>query len=144
MKNIKRILIECFIIAFVFGTFNFASGRVTTIPLKEAGWKKDFLPVGVALSKDDAKVLADIWSKVYKKKYGAIGGFRIVATYNKDTMELNTASVPIRGIQYDPQSFDFLAQGYSVSSVVESNNDLAKRVGDLENRIQDIENKCCP
>ena len=116
MNNIKRIMIECFIIACVFGTVNFASGfDATKKSSKGLTWTKGFPAGRVMLSKDAARNLAANWSKAYKKKYGAIGGVKIIVGYDKDTMELNTAGVPIEGIKYyDPKSFDFLAQVYSV------------------------------
>ena len=146
MKNIKRILFECSIIACVFGTVNFAFSLDATKKSSEwINWAKGFPAGGKMLSKDAARDLAAFWSDDYKKKYGKIGAVKYFVAYNKKTMELSTAGVPMEGIKYyDPKSFDFLAQVYSASSVVESNNNLAKRVRNLENRVQDIEKKCCP
>lgn len=146
MKNIKRILFECSIIACVFGTVSFAFSLDDTKKTSEwINWTKGFPAAGKMLSKDAAKDLAAFWSEDYKKKYGAIGNVKYFVAYDKDTMELRTTGVPIEGIKYyDPKSFDLLAQFYSADSVVESNNNLAKRVRDIENRVQDIEKNCCP
>ena len=146
MKNIKRMLIECLIIACIFGSVNFAfSIAASKKTLNWSYWTVGFPGDAAVFSSDAAQDLAAIWYEEYLRKYSMIGEARQVVAYNKDTMELNSAWIPIKGIKYpDKKAFDFLATAYTANSVVKSNNNLAERIKKLENRVQDIEKKCCP